>query len=117
MDKFTKQKSVPNELEEHPTNGTAELTQSKQFKRPPTIKPKPCRTSLPLQTGREQAPPLPVKRTRTLQKQKGIVGGEEGDGISVEGGRSGTVDCCCTFLRPVCLMGFGIIIIKVRFNY
>lgn len=88
MDKFTKQKSVPNELEEHPTNGTAELTQSKQFKRPPTIKPKPCRTSLPLQTGREQAPPLPVKRTRTLQKQKGIVGGEEGDGISVEGGRS-----------------------------
>lgn len=92
VNKFSKQESEPNEPGEQPTNGTSDLTPSKRFKRPPTIKPKPGRTSLQLQIRGEQAPPLPLKRSRILQKQKESVGGEEVDSISVEGGRSGTVD-------------------------
>ncbi|XP_040887356.1 rho guanine nucleotide exchange factor 15 [Toxotes jaculatrix] len=87
VNKFSKQESA-NEPEEQPTNGTSEFTPSKRFKRPPTIKPKPARHSLQLQIKGEQAPPLPVKRSRILQKQRGTTGGEEGDGVSVEGGRS-----------------------------
>lgn len=86
VSKFSKQDS--NERVEQPTNGTAELTPSKRFKRPPTIKPKPGRASLQLLVGGEQAPPLPMKRSRILKKQKETEGGEEGDSISVEGGRS-----------------------------
>lgn len=89
VDKFTKQESC--ESSEQTANGTAELTQSKQPKRAPTIKPKPVRASLQLQTGTEQAPPLPMKRSRILKKQRESLGGEEGDGISMEGCRSGTV--------------------------
>ncbi|XP_044040526.1 rho guanine nucleotide exchange factor 15 [Siniperca chuatsi] len=88
VDKFRKQESKQNEPEEQPTNGTAKFTARKRFKRPPTIKPKPSRASVQLQTGGEQVPPLPLKRSRILQKQKESVGGEEVDGISVEGGRS-----------------------------
>ncbi|XP_039997391.1 rho guanine nucleotide exchange factor 15 [Xiphias gladius] len=88
VNKFSKQESEPNEPGEQPTNGTSDLTPSKRFKRPPTIKPKPGRTSLQLQIRGEQAPPLPLKRSRILQKQKESVGGEEVDSISVEGGRS-----------------------------
>ncbi|CAJ1086208.1 rho guanine nucleotide exchange factor 15-like [Xyrichtys novacula] len=87
VDKFTKQESV--EAREHPTNGTTEVKRSGRFKRPPSIKPKPRRISLQLEIGGEQAPPLPMKRSRVPQKQKESVGGEEGDSISVEeGGRS-----------------------------
>ncbi|XP_070711049.1 ephexin-1 [Pempheris klunzingeri] len=88
VNKFSKQEPAANDPEEQPSNGTAEFTPSKRFKRPPTIKPKPRRASLQLQTAGEQAPPLPVKRSRLLQKQKESAGGEEGDGISVEGDRS-----------------------------
>ncbi|XP_042256620.1 rho guanine nucleotide exchange factor 15 [Thunnus maccoyii] len=88
VNKFSKQESASNEANEHPTNGSAELKTSKRFKRPPTIKPKPGRASLQLQIGREQAPPLPAKRSRVPQKQKESLGGEEGDGIGVEGRRS-----------------------------
>ncbi|XP_078131943.1 rho guanine nucleotide exchange factor 19 [Sander vitreus] len=76
-----------NEPEEQPTNGTAKLRSIKRFKRPPTVKPKPGRASLQLQISGEKAPPLPVKRSRTLQKQESG-GAEEWDTISVEGGRS-----------------------------
>uniref|UniRef100_A0A3P8SYK8 Rho guanine nucleotide exchange factor 15b n=1 Tax=Amphiprion percula TaxID=161767 RepID=A0A3P8SYK8_AMPPE len=86
VSKFSKQDS--NEPVEQPTNGTAELTPSKRFKRPPTIKPKPGRASLQLLEGGGQAPPLPMKRSRILKKQKVTEGGEEVDNISVEGGRS-----------------------------
>ncbi|XP_008281051.1 rho guanine nucleotide exchange factor 15 [Stegastes partitus] len=86
VNKFSKQES--SELAEQPTNGTTEFTPSKRFKRPPTVKPKPGRASLQLLTGAEQAPPLPMKRSRVLKKQKTNEGGEEGDNISVEGGRS-----------------------------
>ncbi|XP_029382484.1 rho guanine nucleotide exchange factor 15 [Echeneis naucrates] len=71
-----------------PSNGTPKFKQGKRFKRPPTVKPKPARNSLQLHIQTEQAPPLPMKRGRLLQKQKEAVGGEEGDSISVEGGRS-----------------------------
>lgn len=92
VNKFSRPESVPSDPVEQPTNGTAEITANKRFKRPPTIKPKPGRANLQLQIGGEQAPPLPMKRSRILQKQRERGGGEEGDGISVEGDRSGTVD-------------------------
>ncbi|KAK5875858.1 hypothetical protein CesoFtcFv8_026896 [Champsocephalus esox] len=74
------------EAEEQPTNGAAEPKAVKRFKRPPTVKPKPNRASLQLQLGGEKAPPLPVKRSRTLKRQNEIEG--EADSIRVEGGRS-----------------------------
>ncbi|XP_035531733.1 rho guanine nucleotide exchange factor 15 [Morone saxatilis] len=85
VNKFSKQESAANEPVEQLTNGTAEVTLSKRFKRPPTVKPKPGRASLPLQIGGEQAPPLPKKRTRKPKESERV---EEGDSISVEGGRS-----------------------------
>ena len=78
--------SKSSEVQKQPANGAAELKMGKRFKRPPTIKPKPHRTSLPPQIKLEQAPPLPMKRTRALKKQKSSRG-EDGD--SVEGDRSG----------------------------
>ncbi|KAM9836837.1 uncharacterized protein arhgef15b [Aulostomus maculatus] len=82
VNKFSKQEVVPNDAGEQLTNGSAEL---KEVKKPPTIKPKPGRTSLQLHVG-EQAPPLPMKRSRILQKKS--LGPEEGDGIGAEGSRS-----------------------------
>ncbi|KAM6894737.1 rho guanine nucleotide exchange factor 19 [Lycodopsis pacificus] len=89
VNKFSKQDSTE-PAGAKPTNGTAARAPLiKRLKRPPTVKPKPGRASLQLQIGGEKAPPLPEKRSRTLQSQKGGErGGEEGDGISVEGGRS-----------------------------
>ncbi|XP_035004260.2 rho guanine nucleotide exchange factor 15 isoform X2 [Hippoglossus stenolepis] len=86
VNKFSRQDSESEEAEERPANGTSEVTPSKRLKRPPTIKPKPGRSSLQLQIKEEQAPPLPMKRSRILQKPTKSVGGDEG--ISVEGGRS-----------------------------
>lgn len=87
VSKFSKNDSM--EAEEQPTNGAAEPKAVKRFKRPPTVKPKPNRASLQLQLGGEKAPPLPVKRSRTLKRQNEIEG--EADSIGVEGGRSGRV--------------------------
>ncbi|KAM8897401.1 rho guanine nucleotide exchange factor 15 isoform 1-T2 [Spinachia spinachia] len=56
--------------------------------RPPTVKPKPRRASLQLPIGGLRAPPLPVKRSRTIQRQAENKGGDECDGNKVEGGRS-----------------------------
>ncbi|XP_068443952.1 ephexin-1 [Clinocottus analis] len=84
VNKFSKQDS--SEVAERATNGTAEVTTSlKRFKRPPTVKPKPRRTSLPPQI--EKAPPLPLKKSRIAREGRGRKGDEE-DGVSVEGGRS-----------------------------
>lgn len=102
VNKFSIQDS--NEPAEQPTNGTAKLRSIKRFKRPPTVKPKPGRASLQLQISGEKAPPLPVKRSRTLQKQEGG-GAEEGDTISVEGGRSGT-GVFTLFLTSVSVFGY-----------
>ncbi|XP_034412966.1 rho guanine nucleotide exchange factor 15 isoform X2 [Cyclopterus lumpus] len=89
VNKFSKKESA--DVEDGPTNGTAEVPLIKRFKRPPTVKPKPDRASLHLQIGGEKAPPLPVKKSRVARRRKGRGGEEEeeeGDGISVEGGRS-----------------------------
>ncbi|KAM9424595.1 uncharacterized protein arhgef15b [Pholidichthys leucotaenia] len=84
VNKFSKQESK--ELCEQTTNGTAQFTQSRKFKRPPTIKPKPRRSSLPLQVGAEQAPPLPMKRSRFLRKlRKSFVGDDEDTANKDEG--------------------------------
>lgn len=72
---------------EKPTNCTPEPhTPVKKFKRAPTVKPKPGRTTLQQQAGGDQAPPLPLKRSRILrhrsdQAQKESMGAEEGNGI------------------------------------
>ncbi|XP_072232492.1 rho guanine nucleotide exchange factor 19 [Leuresthes tenuis] len=80
--------SKSSEVQKQPANGAAEPKMGKRFKRPPTLKPKPHRTSLPPQIKLEQAPPLPMKRTgRALKKQKSFRG-EDGDSVSVEGDRS-----------------------------
>ncbi|XP_049424475.1 rho guanine nucleotide exchange factor 15 [Epinephelus fuscoguttatus] len=88
VNKFSQKES--NEQGEKSTNGTAEVKAIKRSKRPPTVKPKPGRASLQLQLGNEgeKAPPLPLKRSRILQKQKETEGGEQEDGISATGGRS-----------------------------
>ncbi|XP_042368529.1 rho guanine nucleotide exchange factor 15 isoform X2 [Plectropomus leopardus] len=88
VNKFSKKES--NEPKEQSTNGTAEPKAIKRSKRPPTVKPKPGRASLQLQIGAggEKAPPLPVKRSRILQKQKETEGGEPEESVSVAGGRS-----------------------------
>lgn len=78
--KFSKQESVP---AEQPTNGT-----TKQVRRPPSTMPKPGRQSLQLQVNEEQAPPLPMKRSRFLKTQRDSEGGDEGDDITMEGSRS-----------------------------
>ncbi|XP_062240098.1 rho guanine nucleotide exchange factor 15 isoform X2 [Platichthys flesus] len=83
--KFSRQDSESEEAEERP-NGTSEFTPIKRLKRPPTIKPKPGRCSLQLPIKAEQAPPLPMKRSRILKKPTKSVGGDEG--VGVEGGRS-----------------------------
>ncbi|KAG7243418.1 hypothetical protein INR49_011875 [Caranx melampygus] len=88
VSKFSNQGSVSKRPEARPTNGTTGHKSHSRFKRAPTIKPKPNRSSLQLQIGTEQAPPLPMKRSRLLHKQKEILGGDEGGGVSVEGGRS-----------------------------
>ena len=90
VNKFSKKEVALNEANELPANSSTKFKPSKPFKRAPTIKPKPSRASLPLQLSREQAPPLPAKRSRNPQKKQEGVGGEEGDSISVEGRRSGT---------------------------
>ncbi|KAM6908944.1 uncharacterized protein arhgef15b [Xenentodon cancila] len=79
VDRFSKQK--PGEAGEQTENGTA------GSKRAPTIKPKPGRAK-PLKTGAEQAPPLPMKRSRVLRKQTKSPGGEKTDSLNMEGGRS-----------------------------
>lgn len=89
VNKFSKPEHTSKEPGNQPANGTSRVTLSKQSKRPPTVKPKPGRASLQLQIGGELAPPLPLKRN---QKPKETEHAEEGDSISVEGGRSGTAD-------------------------
>ncbi|KAK2863116.1 hypothetical protein Q5P01_002649 [Channa striata] len=85
VNKFT---SKSDSVEEQPTNGTAEPAQTKQHKSPPAVKAKPRFKSQQDQTADDQVPPLPLKRSRVLKKQKERVGGDERDGVSVAGGRS-----------------------------
>lgn len=94
VSKFSRQDSVSNESEDGAVNGSPEATKIKRLKRPPTIKPKPRsgRASLPMRTGGEQAPPLPMKRSR---KPKVVVPADGGTAADVEGSRSGRVIIKC----------------------
>lgn len=89
VNKFSRQDSVSNETEQRHVNGSSKVTRIKRLKRPPTVKPKPKagRASLPPQT-REQAPPLPMKRSR---KPKEAHPAEEDNHVHAEGSRSGRV--------------------------
>ncbi|XP_011604978.2 rho guanine nucleotide exchange factor 15 [Takifugu rubripes] len=87
VSKFSRQDSVSNESEDGAVNGSPEAAKIKRLRRPPTIKPKPKsgRASLPMRTGGEQAPPLPMKRS---QKPKVVVPADGGNDADVEGSRS-----------------------------
>lgn len=89
VSKFNRQDSVSNVREESAVNGSPKVTKIKRLKRPPTVKPKPKqgRASLPLRLG-EQAPPLPMKRSRKPKETERV---EERNDVDVEGSRSGTV--------------------------
>lgn len=78
--------------EEPPTNGTTKIKPIRRSGRPPTIKPKPQSTGAKAPVSSAHAPPLPMKRSRLLQKQKELSGEEEGAGVSVEISRSGKVN-------------------------
>ncbi|XP_038851700.1 rho guanine nucleotide exchange factor 15 [Salvelinus namaycush] len=57
-------------------------------RRAPTVKPKPSRASIQQSASPDQAPPLPMKRSRILRQQsdqakRDTPGGEEGTGIPV----------------------------------
>lgn len=86
VSKFSQQKTAPSAVAFKHTNGDAKRV-PRRFRRPPTVKPKPGRLSLQLQMRTEQAPPLPLKRSKILQKQKGI-GAHEEESVGVKGGRS-----------------------------
>ncbi|KAG7497967.1 rho guanine nucleotide exchange factor 15-like [Solea senegalensis] len=83
--KFSKHEPVS---EQQPTNGTSEPKPIRTVRRPPSTKPKPGRPSLQHQVKEEQAPPLPMKRSRFLKKQIESEEGDEGDGVTMEGSRS-----------------------------
>lgn len=85
VNKFTKQES--REQEEHANNCYSELLTC--IKKPPAVKPKPGRISSPPQARAEEAPPLPKKRSRFLNKRSRSAEGVEPKGTSA-GGRSGT---------------------------
>ncbi|TNM93824.1 hypothetical protein fugu_002000 [Takifugu bimaculatus] len=87
VSKFSRQDSVSNESEDGAVNGSPEAAKIKRLRRPPTIKPKPKsgRASLPMRTGGEHAPPLPMKRS---QKPKVVVPADGGNDADVEGSRS-----------------------------
>lgn len=108
VSKFSRQDSVSHEPEDGAINGSSEVTEIKQLKRPPTIKPKPKagRASLPMRIEGDRVPPLPMKRSR---KPKDVAQADKGNNADVEGSRSGRViihelaasiicgeaNCCC----------------------
>ncbi|CAB1345234.1 unnamed protein product [Coregonus sp. 'balchen'] len=71
------------------TSGDATLTtdpplRTRRPRRAPTVKPKPTRPSVQQSGGPDQAPPLPMNRSRILPQAKmETPGGEEGNGIPV----------------------------------
>lgn len=92
VSKFSRQEQ--SEQAEQPDDGLVEAVSSKRFKGPPMVKPKPRRASFPLQLEGQQAPPLPMKRSR---RPKVVLE----DVVGVEGGRSGERQCqetalCCS---------------------
>lgn len=80
VSKFSRQEQ--SERAEQPGDELVEVISSKHFKRPPVVKPKPRRASFPMQLEGQQAPPLPMKRSR---RPKVLLE----DAVSVECGRSG----------------------------
>ncbi|XP_068164661.1 rho guanine nucleotide exchange factor 15 [Antennarius striatus] len=80
VDKFSKQGRVGDQGAEQSTNATLGMPRMRRFRRPPTLKPKPQRASLPL-----EAPPLPLKRSR---RPRASQWSDEGGGVNMEGARS-----------------------------
>lgn len=94
VSKFSRQEQ--SEQAEQPADGLVDIISSKRFKGPPVVKPKPRRASFPLQLEGQQAPPLPMKRSR---RPKVLLV----DAVSVKCGRSGECQCqdaalCCSVI-------------------
>ncbi|XP_028330867.1 rho guanine nucleotide exchange factor 15 isoform X2 [Gouania willdenowi] len=83
ISKFSRKESSET-VEEQAINGNGEPERSK---RPPMTKPKPDRASVQIHIGKEQAPPLPLKRSRFLKKQRSL-GAHDGHSIDLEFRRS-----------------------------
>ncbi|KAM8881779.1 uncharacterized protein arhgef15b isoform 1-T1 [Synchiropus picturatus] len=82
VNKFSKKEDAPIEVKEKKAIGGS----GNRHKRLPTVKPKPGRASLQLPLSGEQAPPLPMKRSRILKRQTESDGTEESS--LADGGRS-----------------------------
>ncbi|XP_029609776.1 rho guanine nucleotide exchange factor 15 [Salmo trutta] len=66
------------------TRTTSPTLRTRRPRRAPTVKPKPTRPSVLQSGGPDQAPPLPMNRSRILrQAKRETPGGEEGNGITV----------------------------------
>lgn len=90
--RFNKQESIE-AAGEQLANGAAELSPSTQVKKPPETRPKPDSITAQL-----EAPPLPKKRSRFLQRQTESIG-EESEGMNICKRRSGTAaEQVCHFL-------------------
>ncbi|XP_043954056.1 ephexin-1 [Gambusia affinis] len=74
--RFNKQESIE-AAGEQLANGAAELSPSMQVKKPPETRPKPDSIAAQL-----EAPPLPKKRSRFLQRQTESIG-EESEGMNI----------------------------------
>lgn len=105
--KFSKKEPETSAVGAKTTNGKAEPIYRK-ISRPPSVKPKPGRLSLPL-----LPPPLPMKRSKFLKKQDSVRGNEvdrrrsEPDGKEVEaqgmsGGEADSERSLDTPLSPCC---------------
>uniref|UniRef100_A0AAV2KRZ4 Rho guanine nucleotide exchange factor 15 n=1 Tax=Knipowitschia caucasica TaxID=637954 RepID=A0AAV2KRZ4_KNICA len=98
--KFSKKEPDPTVASNKNTNGTSEPIYRK-ISRPPSVKPKPGRLSLPL-----LPPPLPKKRSQFLRKQESVGGNESEPGGKEGGGDvySELSPCCDPHCACVCHM-------------
>lgn len=105
--KFNKKEPDTSAVSAKNTNGKAEPIY-RRISRPPTIKPKPGRLSLPL-----QPPPLPMKRSKFLKKQQSVgrnevdrdrsePDGKEVDAQGTSGGEADSERSLDTPLSPCC---------------
>lgn len=105
--KFNKKEPDPSAARAKNINGKAEPIY-RRISRPPTIKPKPGRLSLPL-----QPPPLPMKRSKYLKKQASVrrnevnrarsePDGKEVDAHGMSGGEADSEHSLDTPLSPCC---------------
>lgn len=96
VNKFRQQEQ--SEQADQAPDDVGELNSLKRFKKPPVIRPKPRRASFPMQPVDQQAPPLPMKRSRRPKESESA---REEEALSVKCGRSGELAIDVKVLRFV----------------